>query len=61
LTARPSTSSPRCDSSRPIFQGRLLGKASPIVVEVTPANHDLLIDLDAIKLDELLNQQRKKR
>jgi hypothetical protein len=39
-----------------LFRGRLLGKASPIVVEVTPANHDLLIDLDAIKLDELLKQ-----
>jgi hypothetical protein len=42
-----------------LFKGKLLGKASPIVLEVTGASSDLLIDLDAINLDNLLKQQAK--
>jgi hypothetical protein len=39
------------------FRGKLSGKNSPIVLDVTRENsRDLLIDLDAIKLDDLLKQ-----
>jgi hypothetical protein len=42
-----------------LFKGHLFGKNSPILLEVSQANHDLLIDLDAINLDNLLKQPAK--
>ena len=42
-----------------LFNGKLTGNASPIVLEVTPANPELVIDFDAFKLDELLKQSAK--
>jgi hypothetical protein len=41
-------------SKEDLLNGRLLGKKSPLVAEVTSARNDIVIDLDQAHFDELL-------
>jgi hypothetical protein len=47
-------------SKEDLLGGKLMGKKSPFVLEVTSSGGDLLIDLDASKFDELLAAEQSK-
>jgi hypothetical protein len=47
-------------SKEDLLGGKLLGKGSPLSLEVTGKSSDLVIDLDAAKFDELLAANKAK-